>query len=47
MGIQDVLFLLENYGMKVNFSGKGSVKKQSIIKGSKIHKGQSITLELS
>ena len=47
MTIQDVLYLLENYGMKVKFTGRGSVKKQSISKGSKIQKGQTIVLELS
>lgn len=47
MPIQDVLFLLENYGLEVLFSGKGSVKKQSISKGSQIRKGQKIFLELS
>ena len=47
MPIQDVLFLLENYGLDVMFSGKGAVKSQSIIKGSRIQKGQKIFLELS
>ena len=47
MPIQDVLFLLENYGLEVKFSGKGAVKKQSISKGSQIRKGQKIFLELS
>ena len=47
MPIQDVLFLLENYGLDVIFSGRGAVKSQSITKGSRIQKGQKIFLELS
>tara|TARA_B110000008_G_scaffold279905_1_gene329501 strand:- start:2734 stop:4821 length:2088 start_codon:yes stop_codon:yes gene_type:complete len=47
MPIQDVLFLLENYGLDVMFSGRGAVKSQSITKGSRIQKGQKIFLELS
>jgi cell division protein FtsI (penicillin-binding protein 3) len=47
MSIQDVFFLLENYGLDINFSGRGAVKSQSIAKGSTIQKGQKIFLELS
>lgn len=47
MGLQDAIFLLENYGLKVQFSGKGSIKGQSIPKGSSIRKGQNITLQLT
>ncbi len=46
MGLQDAIFLLENYGLKVEFSGKGSIKGQSIPKGKSIRKGQNITLQL-
>ena len=46
MGLQDAVFLLENYGLKVEFSGKGSIKRQSIPKGRSIRKGQNITLQL-
>ena len=46
MGLQDAVFLLENYGLKVKFSGKGSIKGQSIPKGKSIRKGQNITLQL-
>ncbi len=46
MGLQDAIFLLENYGLKVSYSGKGSIKGQSIPKGNSIRKGQNITLEL-
>ena len=46
MGLQDAIFLLENYGLKVQFSGKGSIKGQSVPKGNSIRKGQNITLQL-
>lgn len=47
MGVQDALFLLENYGLKVHYSGKGGIKGQSIPKGQSIRKGQKISLELT
>ena len=36
VGIQDVLFLLENSGLKVHFFGKGTIKKQSLKSNYKI-----------
>jgi len=47
MGLRDAIFLLENIGLKVKFSGKGSVISQSLEPGTKIIKGNSIILELS
>ncbi len=47
MGLSDVLYLLENYGLKVNYSGRGSIKSQSINKGEQIRKGQQINIVLS
>lgn len=47
MGIQDALFLLENSGLKVSFSGKGIIKKQSIRPGTRIARGSTIILEMS
>ena len=47
MGIQDVLFLLENYGLTVHFSGKGSIKKQSLEKGARFEEGSKIALDLA
>ena len=47
MGIQDVLFLLENSGLKVYFYGKGAIKKQSIEKGERFKIGSKIILELA
>lgn len=47
LSVKDAVFLLENQGMVVKFSGEGTVKKQSINPGEKIVKGAKILLELS
>ena len=47
INLQDVLFVLENYGMKVIVSGIGSVIRQSIKKGDKVEKGTEIKIELA
>lgn len=47
MGLKDAVYLLENYGLRISFVGKGVVKKQSISPGNKIIKGQTIKLELA
>jgi hypothetical protein len=47
MGIQDAIFLLESYGLVVEFSGSGTVQSQSISKGNKFFKGSVIKLELT
>jgi len=46
MSIKDAINLLEGFGLKVNFSGAGKVKKQSLSPGSGIRKGLYINLEL-
>jgi cell division protein FtsI (penicillin-binding protein 3) len=46
MGLQDALYLLESQGMKVNASGFGTVRKQSIPPGSHIQTNHNITIEL-
>ena len=46
MGLQDAIFLLENYGLVIECSGKGSIKRQSIPKGQSIYRGQKIKLDL-
>ena len=46
MSIKDALYILENQGLRVVFVGKGTVKNQSIISGSKIIKGEKIVLTL-
>lgn len=47
MGAKDAIFLLENYGLKVKISGCGSVKHQSIPKGTRIRKSNHVTLVLN
>lgn len=47
MSIKDAIYILENQGMNVQFSGSGMVKKQSILPGEKIIKGEKIILELA
>lgn len=46
MSIRDALYILENQGMIVRFSGSGVVKAQSILPGEKTIKGKNIILEL-
>lgn len=46
MSIKDALYILENQGLRVSFSGNGVVKKQSISPDQKIIKGNKIILEL-
>jgi len=46
MSIKDALYILENQGMNVQFTGNGVVKSQSISPGKKIIKGKKIILEL-
>ncbi|WP_439130756.1 penicillin-binding protein [Polaribacter sp.] len=43
----DAVSMLENIGLKVQFSGLGKVKSQSIKKGEKLVKGSTIVLKLS
>jgi cell division protein FtsI (penicillin-binding protein 3) len=44
--LKEALFLLENQGVKVVFSGMGHVVSQSLPKGTPIVKGQTIEIEL-
>lgn len=46
MGAKDAVYLLEKMGLKVNFSGRGFVREQSIPAGSKVIKGSQIHLSL-
>ncbi|GIV34256.1 MAG: penicillin-binding protein [Chitinophagales bacterium] len=46
MGLRDALYLLENLGMKVHFTGVGKVKSQSIRHGTRVNPGMQIMLEL-
>ncbi len=47
MGARDAVYLLENGGLRVNLTGAGKVKQQSIPAGNKITKGATITIELN
>ncbi len=47
MAGMDAVSVLENLGLKVQFSGAGKVKSQSIKKGRKLIKGATIVLQLS
>ncbi|MDR1370247.1 MAG: transpeptidase family protein [Dysgonamonadaceae bacterium] len=46
MGARDAVFILENAGLRVNLSGRGTVYGQSITPGTKIVKGQTISIQL-
>ncbi|MDR2651770.1 MAG: PASTA domain-containing protein [Prevotellaceae bacterium] len=46
MGLRDAVYLLEKSGMKVRFSGKGKIKRQSVLAGTTVVKGATIDLEL-
>ena len=47
MGMKEALYLLENAGLKVNVTGMGSVRNQSLPPGTNFKKGQTIFLQLS
>ncbi len=47
MGLRDAIYMLENSGMQVQVQGKGKVRQQSVPAGSRIMKGQNITIQLS
>ena len=46
MGAKDAVFLLENAGLKVNLTGRGTVISQTIIPGTRVSKGQTIAIQL-
>ncbi len=46
MGAKDAVYLLENSGLRVNLSGKGTVYAQSIPPGTQCVKGQTISIQL-
>jgi cell division protein FtsI (penicillin-binding protein 3) len=47
MGLQDATYILENNGYVVKAIGRGAVKRQSVMPGQRILKGNLILLELS
>ena len=46
MGLKDALFMLEQQGLNVLVSGKGTVVNQSINPGMSIYKGMPVVIEL-
>ncbi len=46
MGLKDALFLLENYGLRVRFSGAGAVVSQSVAPGTPLRSGTTIEIKL-
>ena len=46
MGLKDALFLLESRGLKVRFSGQGSVTQQTIPAGARISPGATVGITL-
>lgn len=47
MGARDAVYLLESRGVRVNITGRGTVKRQSLPPGHTIKKGERCTLELN
>lgn len=47
MGLKDAVYLLESYGLTVKVEGRGTVRSQSILPGSRLTEGQQITLKMS
>lgn len=46
MGLKDALYVLESRGLRVRFSGKGTVRSQSLRAGEKISVGGQVTIML-
>jgi cell division protein FtsI (penicillin-binding protein 3) len=47
MSLRDAVFLLENYGYRVKYNGKGKVLRQSPEHGARYFEGQIVSLELN
>ncbi|HRB41148.1 MAG TPA: penicillin-binding transpeptidase domain-containing protein, partial [Bacteroidia bacterium] len=47
MGLRDAIYMLETNGLQVKVVGRGAVVKQSLQAGTRIYRGQVITIELS
>ncbi len=47
MGARDAVYVLENLGLKVTIKGRGFVREQSVLPGTRAVKGRQITLRLS
>jgi len=47
MGLKDAVFLLENEGVRVRVNGRGTVRAQSVLPGTRITNNMTIELEMS
>jgi cell division protein FtsI (penicillin-binding protein 3) len=47
MSLRDAIFLLENSGLKVRYSGKGRVRSQSPEHGARYYEGSTVSLEMN
>lgn len=47
MSLRDAIYLLENSGLKVSFSGRGIVRRQSLQPGTRIAQGSHISIALN
>ena len=47
MGLKDALFVLESRGLKVRFSGRGAVIRQSVAPGARITPGATVAITLN
>lgn len=47
MTLRDAMFLLENSGLRVKFSGKGRVRKQSPEHGARVYQGAVVSLDMN
>ncbi len=47
MSLKDAIYIMENSGLKVRFSGRGIVRSQSLRPGTRIQEGSIVYLELS
>lgn len=47
MGLKDAVYLLEQEGLHVMIAGRGKVRQQSLPPGTKVTKGEAITIQLS
>lgn len=47
MSLSDAIYVLENAGLRVRFTGRGIVRKQSLRPGTRLREGSTVLLELS
>lgn len=47
MGLSDAIFVMENAGLRVRFTGRGIVRSQNVRPGTRIREGSIVYLELS